>query len=187
MGTAGNAVSCVPRLVTRIAGSARTHGATHSVTDLCHGDRDLQAPHLPGAHPGVPAIPAPHCHPALAIERNLHGLRVTNISTYTFPEPPKLQSKETFVKESSAQTVPAETPTMRWLQTQLQSPKHNNPRKSLPKRQMLLLEKLLRSPGARSVLPPQGKGEGSGAVGSGTARAKGKNIGQKETSFISVP
>lgn len=28
------------------------------------------------------------------------------------PQPPKLQSKETFVKESSAQTVPEETPTM---------------------------------------------------------------------------
>lgn len=85
VGTAGVTVLCVPRLVTCIAGSARMHGATHSVRDLRHGDRDLEAPHLPRAHPGVPAIPAPHCHPALAIERNLHGLRVTNISTYTSP------------------------------------------------------------------------------------------------------
>lgn len=34
-----------------------------------------------------------------------------HLNVYT-SQPPKLQSKETFVKESSAQTVPEETPTM---------------------------------------------------------------------------
>lgn len=57
---------------------------------------------------------------------------------------------------------------------QLQSHKHNSRRKSLPKRQMLLLEKLFCSHGVWSALPPKGKEEGARAVGSGTACAKGK-------------
>lgn len=74
VGTTGNTISCVPRLVTRIAGSARTYEATRSVTDLCHRDRDLQDPHLPGAHLGVPVTPAPRRRLPLAIARNLHRL-----------------------------------------------------------------------------------------------------------------
>lgn len=56
---------------------------------------------------------------------------------------------------------------------------------------MLLLEKLFCSHGVWSALPPEAKEEkeeGAGAVGSGTACAKGKKeVGQKETNFISAP
>lgn len=94
VGRAGNTILCVPRLVSPIAGSARTYGATHGVTDLCHGDQDLQDPHLPGAHPGVPATPG-FGHQEEFAQGPSHKHLTVRIS-----QPPNLQSKETFVKES---------------------------------------------------------------------------------------
>lgn len=74
-------------------------------------DWDGQDPHHPRAHSGVPALLCPIAA-WLGLSRGIcMGLSHRHLNI-RIPQPPKLQSKETFVKESSAQTVPEETPTM---------------------------------------------------------------------------
>ena len=111
VGTAGNTILCVPRLVTRIAGSARTYGATHRVTDLSWGPRFI-GPASPRSTSWGPGHPCPALLPGSG-----HGEEFAQAPSHKhlnihISQSPKLQSKETFVKESSAQTVPEETPTM---------------------------------------------------------------------------
>lgn len=102
-GNTRNTILCVSKLVTHIAGSVRTYGTKQSLLGT-----EIYRTHISSGS----GHPCPACLPASGHREEIAQTpshKHLNIHT---SQPPKLQSKETFVKESSAQTVPEETPAM---------------------------------------------------------------------------
>lgn len=95
---------CVFRLVTWTSGPVRTCGGTQSMTGTGTYRTHITPEHTLGSQPLLSPIAA-----WLWLSRGIcMGPSHRHLNIH-IPQPPKLQSKETFVKESSAQTVPEET------------------------------------------------------------------------------